>query len=157
MILFFLLELSPTMHLFLFYGTEVATRLSHKCSEQLVADHALGVIFQIVRNCNRGLPSIELIQVAISVLINISRVSVETSCCHVVVSWALSLCFHGCEMSLLSEHLCPRLLNCGHLVYVPSIVKFLLLSVEMFLSFLVRYPKFSLSDLIEISRSPDQG
>eukprot|EP00795_Rhopilema_esculentum_P010190 gene10190-18862_t len=52
---------------------EVATRLSVKCCERLVEDNALTVIFQIMRNCNRSLPSIEQINMALLVLINVSK------------------------------------------------------------------------------------
>ena len=38
-------------------------------------DNALQVIFQIVKNCNRGLPSINQIFMALCVLINLAKVN----------------------------------------------------------------------------------
>ena len=38
-------------------------------------DNALQVIFQIVKNCNRGLPSINQIFMALCVLINLAKVT----------------------------------------------------------------------------------
>ena len=62
---------------FFYYIAEVSTRLSAKCCERLVQDNALPVIFQIIRNCNRSLPSIEQIHMALLVLANIAKVSVN--------------------------------------------------------------------------------
>ena len=53
----------------------MATRLSNICCERLTEDNALSVIFEIIKNCNRGLASIELIKVAICVVLNLVKVS----------------------------------------------------------------------------------
>ena len=43
-------------------------------------DNALRVIFKIIKGSNRSLPSIELIQVAISILTNLARVRKVNFC-----------------------------------------------------------------------------
>ena len=57
-----------------FFSTEVASRLSKRCTEQLVADNALSVIFKVVRNTNRSLAHIELIKHALAIFINVTEV-----------------------------------------------------------------------------------
>jgi len=54
---------------------EVTTRFSTKCCEWLVEDGALPVIYQIMKNCNRSLPSIEQIHMALLVLSNVAKCS----------------------------------------------------------------------------------
>ena len=57
-----------------FFFTEVASRLSHKCTEQLVIDNALSVIFKVVRDSNRSLAHMGLIKLALDIFINVSKV-----------------------------------------------------------------------------------
>ncbi len=57
-----------------FHLTEVASRLSHKCTEQLVLDNALSVIFKVVRDSNRSLAHMGLIKLALDIFINVSKV-----------------------------------------------------------------------------------
>jgi hypothetical protein len=57
-----------------FSFTEVATRLSHKCTEQLVLDNALCVIFKVVRESNRSLAHMGLIKLALDIFVNVSKV-----------------------------------------------------------------------------------
>ena len=59
---------------YFFRFTEVASRLSQKCTEQLVMDNALGVIFKVVRDSNRSLAHMGLIKLALNIFINVSKV-----------------------------------------------------------------------------------
>ena len=56
--------------------TEVASRLSRKCTEQLVMDNALNVIFKVVRDSNRSLAHMGLIKLALDIFVNVSKVSI---------------------------------------------------------------------------------
>ncbi|XP_046860724.1 uncharacterized protein LOC124453943 [Xenia sp. Carnegie-2017] len=52
---------------------EVATRWTFKCSQQLVENNALRVIFQIIRDSNRSLPHMGLIKQALDIFTNVSK------------------------------------------------------------------------------------
>uniref|UniRef100_A0A3B1KFX3 Calponin-homology (CH) domain-containing protein n=1 Tax=Astyanax mexicanus TaxID=7994 RepID=A0A3B1KFX3_ASTMX len=52
---------------------ETATRLSPECCERLVNSGATRTIFTLIRSCNRSVPSMEIITLAIQVLLNLSK------------------------------------------------------------------------------------
>ncbi|KAJ8277947.1 hypothetical protein GJAV_G00082010 [Gymnothorax javanicus] len=52
---------------------ETATRLSSVCCERLVNSGATQVIFALIRSCNRSIPCMEVITLAIQVLLNLSK------------------------------------------------------------------------------------
>ncbi|XP_076880706.1 abnormal spindle-like microcephaly-associated protein [Brachyhypopomus gauderio] len=52
---------------------ETATRLSPECCEHLVNSGATLTIFTLIRSCNRSVPSMEIITLAIQVLLNLSK------------------------------------------------------------------------------------
>ncbi|XP_049321864.1 abnormal spindle-like microcephaly-associated protein [Astyanax mexicanus] len=52
---------------------ETATRLSPECCERLVNSGATHTIFTLIRSCNRSVPSMEIITLAIQVLLNLSK------------------------------------------------------------------------------------
>ncbi|PIK43589.1 putative abnormal spindle-like microcephaly-associated protein-like [Apostichopus japonicus] len=52
---------------------EVATRLSSRCCERLVAGQAVPVLFCLIRNCNRSLPCMEVIKHVVATLTNLAK------------------------------------------------------------------------------------
>lgn len=54
--------------------SEVVTRLSEVCCQQVVRDGALPVIFKVIKKCNRSLPHLEVIKYSISILFNVAQV-----------------------------------------------------------------------------------
>uniref|UniRef100_A0A8C5WK29 Assembly factor for spindle microtubules n=1 Tax=Leptobrachium leishanense TaxID=445787 RepID=A0A8C5WK29_9ANUR len=52
---------------------EVATRLSAVCCEIMARSRAVGVIFTLIRSCNRSIPCMEVIKLAVQVLLNLSK------------------------------------------------------------------------------------
>ena len=57
---------------------EIATRLSATCCERLVEGQGVPVIFTLIKNCNRSLPSKQIIKYCVDILLNLTKV-----CCHV--------------------------------------------------------------------------
>ena len=55
--------------------SEVVTRLSEVCCQQVVKDGALPVIFKVIKKCNRSLPHLEVIKYSITILFNVVKVS----------------------------------------------------------------------------------
>ncbi|PIK33546.1 hypothetical protein BSL78_29642 [Apostichopus japonicus] len=60
---------SPPIH----SANEVATRLSSRCCERLVAGQAVPVLFCLIRNCNRSLPCMEVIKHVVATLTNLAK------------------------------------------------------------------------------------
>lgn len=58
-----------------FSPSEVVTRLSEVCCQQVVKDGALPVIFKVIKKCNRSLPHLEVIKYSITILFNVVKVS----------------------------------------------------------------------------------
>jgi len=52
---------------------EVSTRLSKKCCFEFAKVNAQDILYDLMRTCNRSLPHIELLQVILSTLLNISE------------------------------------------------------------------------------------
>ncbi|XP_023195655.1 abnormal spindle-like microcephaly-associated protein homolog [Xiphophorus maculatus] len=52
---------------------EAATRLSPECCERLVGSDATGVIFTLIRSCNRSGPCMEVITFSVQILLNLSK------------------------------------------------------------------------------------
>ncbi|XP_056379418.1 abnormal spindle-like microcephaly-associated protein [Hyla sarda] len=52
---------------------EVATRLSSVCCENMAQSGAIKTIFTLIRSCNRSLPCMEVIKLAIQVLLNLTK------------------------------------------------------------------------------------
>lgn len=52
---------------------EVATRLSARCCERLVAGKAVPVLFRLIKNCNRSLPCMEVIKYVVATLVNLAK------------------------------------------------------------------------------------
>lgn len=57
-----------------FCPSEVVTRLSEVCCQQVVKDGALPVIFKVIKKCNRSLPHLEVIKYSLSILYNVAKV-----------------------------------------------------------------------------------
>lgn len=58
----------------LFSPSEVVTRLSEVCCQQVVDDGALPVIFKVLKKCNRSLPHLEVIKYSVLILYNVVKV-----------------------------------------------------------------------------------
>ncbi|XP_051929492.1 abnormal spindle-like microcephaly-associated protein homolog [Hippocampus zosterae] len=52
---------------------EAATRLSPVCCEHLVESGATGVIFTLIRSCNRSVPCMDVITYSVQILLNLSK------------------------------------------------------------------------------------
>ncbi|XP_073427821.1 abnormal spindle-like microcephaly-associated protein [Dendrobates tinctorius] len=52
---------------------EVSTRLSSVCCESMAQSGAVKTIFTLIRSCNRSIPCMEVIKLAIQVLLNLSK------------------------------------------------------------------------------------
>ncbi|CAH2311669.1 abnormal spindle-like microcephaly-associated [Pelobates cultripes] len=52
---------------------EVATRLSALCCENMAKSGAVRIIFTLIRSCNRSIPCMEVIKLAVQVLLNLSK------------------------------------------------------------------------------------
>ena len=59
----------------MFDVTEVVTRLSPRCCERMVQGHAVSVLYQLVRSCNRSIPHMEIIKYVVCILLNLAKVS----------------------------------------------------------------------------------
>lgn len=59
---------------FIFSPSEVVTRLSEVCCQQVVDDGALPVIFKVLKKCNRSLPHLEVIKYSVLILYNVVKV-----------------------------------------------------------------------------------
>lgn len=55
--------------------SEVVTRLSEVCCQQVVENGALPVIFKVIKKCNRSLPHLEVIKYSLSILYNVAKVT----------------------------------------------------------------------------------
>lgn len=53
---------------------ETATRLSPECCERLVESGATGVIFTLIRCCNRSVPCMDVLTFSTQILLNLSKV-----------------------------------------------------------------------------------
>lgn len=58
----------------IFSPSEVVTRLSEVCCQQVVDDGALPVIFKVLKKCNRSLPHLEVIKYSVLILYNVVKV-----------------------------------------------------------------------------------
>ncbi|KAM4642165.1 abnormal spindle-like microcephaly-associated protein [Discoglossus pictus] len=52
---------------------EVATRLSSVCCESMAESQAVRTLFILIRSCNRSIPCMEVIKLAVQVLLNLSK------------------------------------------------------------------------------------
>ena len=63
------------MYLFFFFPlSEVVTRLSSLCCENMAQSGAISKIFVLIRSCNRSVPCMEVIGYAVQVLLNVAKV-----------------------------------------------------------------------------------
>ncbi|KAK1805996.1 hypothetical protein P4O66_013042, partial [Electrophorus voltai] len=70
----YLLEYHNYAHILMaLKNLETATRLSPECCEHLVNSGATRTVFTLIRSCNRSVPSMEIITLAIQVLLNLSK------------------------------------------------------------------------------------
>ncbi|XP_013394208.1 abnormal spindle-like microcephaly-associated protein homolog [Lingula anatina] len=52
---------------------DAATRLSSRCCERMVEGNAVGVIYTLIRSCNRSLPHMEIIKYSVNILLNLAK------------------------------------------------------------------------------------
>lgn len=57
-----------------FLLSEVVTRLSPLCCENMAQSGAVSKIFVLIRSCNRSVPCMEVIRYAVQVLLNVAKV-----------------------------------------------------------------------------------
>ena len=81
---------------FCFCLSEVVTRLSEVCCQQVVKDGALPVIFKVIKKCNRSLPHLEVIKYSLAILYNVVKVRRICFCGAVVYrTITTKCCFSG--------------------------------------------------------------
>lgn len=57
------------------FPSEVVTRLSPLCCEDMARSGAASTIFVLIRSCNRSVPCMEVISCAVQVLLNVAKVT----------------------------------------------------------------------------------
>lgn len=55
--------------------SEVVTRLSPLCCENMAESGAISTIFVVIRSCNRSVPCMEVVGYAVQVLLNVAKVA----------------------------------------------------------------------------------
>lgn len=54
--------------------SEVVTRLSPLCCENMAESGAVSTIFAVIRSCNRSVPCMDVVGCAVQVLLNVAKV-----------------------------------------------------------------------------------
>ncbi|XP_037068060.1 abnormal spindle-like microcephaly-associated protein homolog [Pollicipes pollicipes] len=70
---------------------ETTTRLSAACSRLVAQEHAVPVLYTLIRQCNRSVPHITAVELCLSVLLNLARHPDTADAVHQVDNWLMTL------------------------------------------------------------------